>query len=98
MRISAFVDGSDNKHSAFVGDWRCSPKEVNMTQRTYTGWTAFVYQLPDDLGFSYSCAILCVRLCSAFAAAEGGVTKNTVNFHESAACASHSGIAQSPWR
>ena len=29
---------------------------------------------------------------------EGGVTKNTVTFNESAACASHAEIAQSPWR
>ena len=53
MRISAFVDGSNNKYSVFVDDWRCSPKEVNMTQRTYTGWTAFVYQLPDALEFLF---------------------------------------------
>ena len=53
MRISALVDGSNNKYSVFVDDWRCSPKEVNMTQRTHTGWTAFVYQLPDALEFSF---------------------------------------------
>ena len=53
MRISAFVDGSNNQYSVFVDDWRCSPKEVNMTQRTYTGWTAFVYQLPDALEFLF---------------------------------------------
>ena len=53
MRISAFVDGSNNKYSVFVVDWRCSPNEVNMTQRMYTGWTAFVYQLPDALQFLF---------------------------------------------
>ena len=44
---------SNNKYSVFVDDWRCSPKEVNMTQRTYTGRTAFVYQLPDALEFLF---------------------------------------------
>ena len=53
MRISAFVDGSNNRYSVFVDDWRCSPKEVNMTQRTYTGWTAFMYQRPDALQFLF---------------------------------------------
>ena len=53
VRISAFVDGSNKKYSVFVDDWRCSPEEVNMTQRTYTGWTAFVYQLPDALEFLF---------------------------------------------
>ena len=53
MRISAFVDGSNNRYSVFVDDWRCSPKEVNMTQRTYTGWTAFVYQLLKALQFLF---------------------------------------------
>ena len=53
MRISAFVDGSNNRYSVFVDDWRCSPMEVNVIQRTYTGWTAFVYQLPDALQFLF---------------------------------------------
>ena len=53
MRISAFVDGNNNRYSVFVDDWQCAPKEVNMTQRTYTGWTAFVYQLLDALQFLF---------------------------------------------
>ena len=62
MRISAFVDGINNRYSVFVDDWRCSPIEVNMIQRTYTGWTAFVYQLPDALQFLFWCDSLWATL------------------------------------
>ena len=55
MSISAFVDGSSNRDSVFVDDWRWSPKEVHMAQRKCTKLTAFVNQLRHPLQcISYS--------------------------------------------
>ena len=42
---------------------------------------------------SCCCVLLLLLLCCCVL-----LTENTVTLHESAACASHSGIAQSPWR
>ena len=83
MRISAFVDGSNNKYSVFVDDLRCSPKEVNVTQPTYTVPLLVVRFSVGDFALP--------------SLQSRGATENTVTFNESAACAGHSGIAES-WR